>query len=122
MTTRTSKTNGGLKMEEEKLLNTHSFDVNITIANGEILQGTFNIHRPTMAEKIQIGVLEAREIGGMSNVDVLTSNLARMIATFDTVIDTSPKWWKPRELHDMEVMQAVWDKIDDYLRKFSRRS
>ena len=108
-------------MENKDLTNSFTFTLDLKVASGEEYKGTFTVHRPTIGERIKIGVLEAAELGGMANVDVQTSNLAHMIATFDVVIDNPPTWWKPRDLRDLEVAQAVWDKYQDYLKQFQGR-
>jgi hypothetical protein len=110
------------EIDETKLSNTHSFQIDFDSATGEKLSGTFIVHRPTMGERIQIGVIEAQLLGGLSNVDVFTSSLAHWISYLEVVIDQAPKWWKPRELHEPEVVQAVFDKYIDYLQKFQRRN
>ena len=108
-------------METKKLVNTHTFTVNCTTAKSEELSGTFTVHRPNMGEMIRIGVAEARELGGMSNVDPATAMVASMIATLEIVIDVHPDWWKPRELYDAEVIQEVYNKYVDYLRQFQKK-
>jgi len=109
-------------MEQKKLLNTHSFTIEMSGSTGEIYAGSFTVHRPTMGEMMRIGVAEAQQLGGLSNVDVSTSMLAHMIATLEVVVDLSPTWWKPRDMRDVEVVQAVYEKYIDYLREFQGRT
>ena len=109
-------------IDPKKLLNTHSFQVEFVTATGQELAGTFSVHRPSIGEQIRIGVVEARELGGLSNVDNITAMFARMLATLEVVVDTHPEWWKPRDLKDLEVMQGVYEKYVDYLQQFSGRS
>ena len=109
-------------MENKKLLNTYTFSINMTDALGEPLSGSFTVHRPTMGEIMRLGVAEARDLGGMINVDLETSMLAHIVATLEIVVDLSPTWWKPREIRDVEVLQAVYGKYLDYLREFQRRA
>jgi hypothetical protein len=106
---------------DKKLLNTHTFNVSHIDGQGNEWSGSFTVHRPNMGEVMKIGVKEAADLGGMSNVDILTGNLAHMIATLEVVVDTHPEWWKPRELHEMEVLRIVFDQYIDYLRKFQAR-
>lgn len=105
-------------MDKKDLLNTHTFNVDVTVPSGENFKGSFSVHRPTIGERIRIGVQEGRELQGLANVDFLTSNLAHILATLDVVVDSNPVWWKPRDLVDLEVMQAVYDKYIDYLQGF----
>jgi len=105
-------------MDKKDLLNTHSFTVDVTVPSGENFKGSFTVHRPTIGERIRIGVQEGRELQGLANVDMFTSNLAHILSTLEIVVDTYPVWWKPRDLKDMEVLQAVYEKYIDYLQEF----
>ena len=109
-------------MAEEKkdLRNTHTFKLELSIPSGDF-SGTFTMHRPTIAERIQIGTKEARELEGLANIDFFTSNLAHMVAVFDVLLDDKPTWFVPRELHDVEVLQAVYAKYVDFLNEFLER-
>ncbi len=105
-------------VDKKDLVNTHTFAIDVTVPSGENFKGTFVVHRPTIGERIRIGVQEGRELQGLANVDFLTSNLAHILSTLELVIDTYPNWWKPRDLMDMEVLQAVYQKYVDYLQEF----
>lgn len=108
-------------MEQKKLLNTYSFTISMVDSLGEPLSGSFTVHRPNMGELLRIGVSEARDLGGMTNVDLETSMLAHIIVTLEVIVDLNPTWWKPREIRDVEVLQAVYGKYLDYLREFQNR-
>lgn len=109
------------KVDPRKLLNVHTFHVEVTAVTGQPYSGNFTCHRPTMQEMIRIGVVEARDLGGLQNVDIQTTMIAHMIATLEVAIDSAPDWWKPRELKDAEVLQEVYEKYIDYLRQFQRK-
>jgi len=100
------------------LRNSHTFTLDLKLPSGEEFSGTFTIHRPTVKERIRIGIIEARELEGLVNVDVFTSNLTHFVATFDVIVDSAPVWFKPRELRDVEVLQGVFEKYTDFLRTF----
>jgi hypothetical protein len=104
------------------LLNTYSFDIDYDSPTGDPFHGKFTVHRPTVGEHLRIGVSEANYLGGLTNVDIQTAMLARMVATLEVVVDKSPDWWKPREMRDVEVVQEVYDKVMTYLRQFQRQS
>ena len=100
------------------LRNTHTFKIDMKLASGETFEGTFTIHRPTIGERINIGILEAQRLGGLSNVDLYTGGLAHMLATLEIIVDDYPTWWKPQDLRDVEVIQEVYQKYIDYLNTF----
>jgi hypothetical protein len=103
------------------LRNTHTFKIDKRMPYGATYEGTFTIHRPTVGEKMKIGVLEAMELGGMNNIDNLVSGLAHIVATLDVIIDDHPIWWEPRKLRDVEVIQAVWEEYINYLNEFQKQ-
>lgn len=108
-------------MDKKDLANTYTFAIDFTAPSGENFKGSFIVHRPTVGERIKIGVSEARELGGLINVDWQTSNLARIVSTLDVVIDKAPTWWKPNDILELEVLQEVYDKYVDYLQTFQRK-
>ena len=108
----------GERVPKKNLSNTYAFHIEMATKSGEDFAGDFVVHRPTIRERIRIGVIEAQELVGLNNIDVITSGLAHWVATFDVVVDKAPVWWKPREMYDMEVLQAVYQKYIDYLREF----
>jgi len=110
------------EIKKPNLQNTHTFSISVKVPSGEEFEGTFTIHRPTVGERIKIGNNEARELEGLNNVDMMTSGLARMIATFDVIVDKAPIWWKPRELRDLEVIQEVYQKYVNFLAEFQPKS
>jgi hypothetical protein len=106
--------------EKKDLKNTHTFKIDLSLTSGDF-SGTFTVHRPTIAERIRIGNIEARELEGLANADLYTSNLAHMVALFDVVVDEKPTWFIPRELHDVEVLQAVYKNYVDFLNEFQKK-
>ncbi len=111
------------KTEPKKmdLRNAHTFRIDMKLPSGEEFNGSFTIHRPTIGERINIGILEAQRLGGLSNIDAFTGGLAHMVATLEVVIDDKPTWWKPQELRDVEVINEVYNKYVEYLNTFSGR-
>jgi hypothetical protein len=109
------------KSEPKKidLRNTHTFKIDMKAPSGEEFAGSFTIHRPTIGERINIGITEAQRLGGLSNIDLYTGGLAHMVATLEIIVDDSPIWWKPQELHDVEVITEVYNKYIEYLNTFS---
>jgi len=105
-------------MDKKELVNVNSFTISVKNVQGYEYSGTFTVHRPNMGELIRIGVKEAGDLGGLTNVDLVTSLLAHMICTLEVLVDTHPDWWKPREIKDMEVVQEVFDKLQTFLREF----
>ena len=104
------------------LVNKWVFNLDLTVPSGERFEGTFEMHRPTIGERIRIGVLEAQKLGGLGNVDMVTAGLAHMLATLEVVVDKAPVWWKPEELRDLEVVQAVWQAYVDRLQEFQTKT
>jgi hypothetical protein len=106
---------------DTKLVNSNTFTIELKVPSGEEFSGKFTVHRPTIGERIRIGVIEAQELAGLSNIDTVVSQLAHLLATFDIVIDSAPPWWKPRELREMEVLYAVYQKYIDFVQTFQSK-
>ena len=109
------------KMDEIELVSYHTFSVDVKASSGKTYEGSFTTHRPTVGEIVEMEMIESRELGGMKNVSKVESNLARMLSVLDVIIDSSPEWWKPRKLEDLEVVQVVYEKYINYLREFQRQ-
>jgi len=101
------------------LRNTHTFKIDMKLPSGEEFSGKFTIHRPTIGERINIGIIEAQRLGGLVNIDNFVSGLTHMVATLEVIVDDHPIWWKPQELHDVEVINEVYNKYIEYLNTFS---
>lgn len=108
--------------EKRDLTNSWTFSIDMTVPSGETYKGTFTVHRPTIGERVRIGILEAQKLAGLNNVDVVTQGIVHMLATLEVVIDKAPVWWKPEELRDLEVLQAVWQEYANRLQQFQEIS
>jgi len=108
--------------ENKNLANSWTFDLDLKVSSGEEFKGNFTLHRPTIGERIRIGVLEAQKLGGLANVDIYICNLTHMVATLEIIVDKSPVWWKPEEIRDLEVVQAVFQNYLDRLQEFQEKS
>lgn len=109
------------KVENKNLSNSFTYEMDMKVNSGETFKGTFALHRPTIGERLKIGVLEAQKLGGLANIDAYTSGIAHMVATLEVVVDKAPVWWKPEELRDLEVMQAVWEFYINRLQEFQAK-
>lgn len=93
----------------------------IVIESGD-LQGTIQMRRPSLDEERQIGIRVAKYLQGAVGVDVKTENLAIFFATFDvcTVWETAPEWFKPRDMHDYELLNFIYGGFAEWLRSFRK--
>ena len=99
---------------------THAFNVDF-IEYHENFVGRFQVHYPSQFERLQMGVLKSNLLGGNLQVDVLTDNLAQIIATLDTVLDEKPDWFDI-ENPDLqyEIMEAVYLEYENWVDSFRR--
>jgi len=111
------------KTENKNLSNTFTYEMkDLKMNSGETFNGTFVMHRPTIGERLRIAISEAQKLGGLSNIDPYSSGIAHMVATLEVVVDKAPAWWKPEELRDLEVVQAVWEFYVTRLQEFQTKS
>ena len=106
--------------EKVVLSNTFTFNINIDTPTGGNFSGSFTMHRPNVKEWIQIGKIAAQETESLG-VNGFTSQLAHMLGVFDTLVDKAPKWWIPREIYEVEVLQAVYAEYVERLNRFSEK-
>src|SRR3990172_2663774 len=85
-------------------------------------RGTFVFRRPSLAERVEIGVLESAYIGGnpRNSFDVPTLNIARMIATFQKVLVRGPKWFNALKEDDYEFMEHLYEMYFQEVQPFRR--
>ena len=99
----------------------HSFEVDIKTPDDTHYQGSFTVHRPTIGEKIRVGIIEARLREQLDGVDVFTNNLIHMVSTLLVIVDSHPGWWIPGQLYDYEVLEKVYMEYVDWVNQFFRR-
>lgn len=97
----------------------HSFDVDCSHIQEDFV-GRFHVHHPTQMEKIDIGVKRTRLLDGLDQqIDVETKNIAHIIATLDTVMDSFPEWFDLKDPYiDYEVLESVYMKYAEWMRIF----
>lgn len=97
---------------------THSFKVDFT-DEVEGFEGVFEVHYPSQLERLDMGVLKSRLLGGNFEVAVATDNIAHVISTLDVVLDTSPEWFKV-DNPDLtyEMMEAIYVEYDEWVSSF----
>lgn len=83
--------------------------------------GTFKFHHPTVMENMRIGVVKSQLLGGLTNVDVLTDNIAHMVATLSVVLDSKPDWFDVENMYDYELLEIVYDKYAEWYNSFRKR-
>ena len=83
-------------------------------------RGTFVMHRPTIKERLTIGVVEANLLGNTNRdaVDVVTRNIAHMVSTFKHVVDECPDWFDLESLTDYSVLEALYLKFMEKMSPF----
>lgn len=83
-------------------------------------RGTFVFHRPSLKERLAIGVMEANLIGNMSRqcIDLASQNIARFMSTFSTLMDESPEWFDLDTIDDYELLESLYEKYFEVVKPF----
>jgi len=83
-------------------------------------RGRFTFHRPTMKERLTIGVLEATNLGQVNrmSVDIITRNIAHIMATFSVVLDDRPAWFNLDVIDDYDLLEKVYLKYEEVVNPF----
>lgn len=92
--------------------------------NGVDKTGIFVARIPTISQRIQIGVLRARMLGGITSdsVDKFTDDLAFMVAYLQVTIKNYPSWWSIENMDDVTAIREMFNKVTDWVNSFQRKS
>lgn len=110
--------------------NTHVFTIDIFSEVDEVrYQGTFTCKKLTIADLGAVGVRKAQLNGGMyydpqrpgHGVDWQTDDWNAMIAECEVAITVAPKWWSLNSISDSEVLQKVFQEVNDFQNSFLNR-
>jgi hypothetical protein len=101
---------------------THVYQADFSDFNPTFV-GTFVFHKPSVMEQMDIGVVKAQLLDGMTVVDRMSDNIATMVATLDIVIDEAPQWFNPYTGDlDYDIVEDVYLNFMEWLSSFRRRS
>lgn len=91
--------------------------------NGFNKTGTFVAGIPTIAQRIQIGVIRARMLGGVASqsIDNFTDDLAFMTAYLQVVIKKHPSWWVIEEMDDVVALREMFTQVTNWVNSFQRK-
>lgn len=99
---------------------THTFKVDYSDIHPDFV-GTFTVHKPSVMEQINIGVIRAQLLGGITKVDVLTDNIATIVATLDNVLEEQPDWFDPwGEDLNYEILESVYTEYNKWYNNFRK--
>lgn len=105
----------------------HDLEIDFVTSTGEVLTGTVVVHRPSMAEYLQMGVIKGRYISKYVGkeyvrpeyIDSTIQYLAHMLATMQVVVDQCPPWFMDLEnLRDFDVLNHVYTQYEQWVNSF----
>ena len=98
---------------------TYSFEKTISV-QGEKLTGTFTAKYMGITARLRLGTLRAKLLDGAPNqsIDILTDDIAYMIAYLTVSLVKVPKWWNYDNLDDIEDLRAMYDEVNAFMRSF----
>lgn len=88
--------------------------------NGTEYNGTFLVRRLTIGDRSRIGMRIAVLEGGMPNVDPEIHRINDMVATLDAALVQRPEDFKPAEMYDLDVLEAVYAEVAAFEATFRR--
>lgn len=109
---------------------THVFSIDHFSEVDEVrYQGTFTCKKLSIADLGAVGVRKAQLNGGMyydpqrpgHGVDYMTDDYNAMIAECEVAITVAPKWWNLSSISDSEVLQKVFQEVNDFQNSFLNR-
>lgn len=97
---------------------THTFNVDFSEFDPDFV-GTFKVHHPSQMERMIVGSNISQLLGGNLEVDMMTYNIATIVATLDVVVDERPMWFNPySDTLDYEIMESVYLEYTKWLGSF----
>lgn len=111
-------------MEDPRNQATYQFEVDWTDARGKRWQGKFTSVIPNIGKQRQAGILQAKLNDGLPKeaIDPITDEINYIIAQSTVRLTQVPKWWKPADLLDVDLMYEVYRHISEHERFFRRLS
>lgn len=99
---------------------THRIDVDFSDMGSNFV-GTVIVHHPSQMDRLQQGVLKSNLLGGATNVDQMTDNIATIISTLETVIDQKPDWFDVYDDEiDYDIIEGVYLEYIKWINSFRR--
>lgn len=82
--------------------------------------GTFVAKFPTITDRIAIGSMRAKMLGGAASqsVDNYTDNLAFMVAYLKVLLIKTPKWFDLTKLEDDETLSELFQEVSNWVNTF----
>ena len=102
---------------------TYSFEKTISV-QGEKLTGTFTAKYMGITARLRLGTLRAKLLDGAPNqsVDILTDDIAYMIAYLTVSLIKVPKWWNYDNLDEIDDLRAMYDEVSAFMRSFREKN
>ena len=102
---------------------TYSFEKTISV-QGEKLTGTFTAKYMGITARLRLGTLRAKLLDGAPNqsVDILTDDIAYMIAYLTVSLTKVPKWWNYDNLDEIDDLRAMYDEVSAFMRSFREKN
>lgn len=114
------------KMQKE-LINLNSRKTTFEVegkVQGETVKGSFTVHFPSIADKINIESEVARRLQGvyLANMKIDAYNALRAACYLNYVLEEKPSWFDETVLDDYRVLFDVYDKAIEFEASFRKET
>lgn len=98
---------------------TYTMQKTVTIG-GQKREGTFKFRYPTLADRLRQGTMQARLVDGTSidALDVVTFNLAFMMAYLSSVSVQLPPWFRFEDMESVDELQGMYAEVTAFVNSF----
>lgn len=99
---------------------TYTFQKTISMSGGEKKTGSFTAKYMSVADRLRVGTLRARLLEGAPepSLDVLTSDIAYMMAYLSVSLVKTPSWWNYEDIDEIEDLKDMYLEVMKFLEFF----
>lgn len=93
---------------------------------GQVFDGTFVYKRPNIRMQSETARTEAMLNGGLSNLDLDTKALHKILATLRHTLIEFPPWWEEEdfgyEMYDVNVLLSMYEECVKFEKEYDKKT
>lgn len=101
---------------------TYTFNQKIHTMDGQVREGTFKAKYMGVSARLRIGTIRAKLLDGApaSSMDVLTDDLAYMIAYLTVALIELPSWFRYDDMEEISELRDMYKEVSEFMNSFRK--